>query len=68
MITFNGIPVIQVKDGDGGGCNQCVFENKDDFECLMVTMHPDWSIEEERNQFGGECVENNAHYELDEKE
>ena len=66
MITFNGIPVIQVKDEDGRGCSQCCFHDRGG-GCLMARMD-EWDIEAERAQFGGECAENSAHYELDEKE
>ena len=66
MITFNGIPVVQVLDGEGGGCGQCCFSVPSG-GCLMARMD-EWDVEEEREQFGGDCAENNAHYELDEKE
>ena len=66
MITFNGIPVIQVPDGEGLGCIQCCFQATEDV-CLQVSMN-EWTRKIEAEQFGGDCVENNAHYELDEKE
>ena len=69
MITFNGIRVIQVPDGDelAGGCAQCCFHAQG-VGCVIGTVYVDeWTVSAERDQFGGDCVENKAHYELDEK-
>ena len=66
MITFNGIPVVQVPDGEGGDCSECCFQATGG-GCLMARMD-EWYVEAELEQFGGDCAENSAHYELDEKE
>ena len=64
MITFNGIPIIQVPDLGGAGCEACCFNTNTGGGCMMARMD-EWTGEAEREQFGGDCAENRAHYELD---
>ena len=61
MITFNGIPVKQVKDHpDIFGCKQCIFY-PGGMRCNLDDETNDKAVE----QFGNDCAHAGSHYEID---